>query len=99
MKAGAGNQQPVAVLNMLKVDSGQVFFEGGYPEEQQERIEKERRDMQLIFGTLWLLNPRMTIGSALEVLYIHHIRIRMSGKVIELIEMVGLNKIIYRGIL
>ena len=86
-----------AVLNMLKVDSGQVFFEGkDILKSSRKELKKIRRDMQLIFqDPFGSLNPRMTIGSALEeVLYIHHIRDKneRQKRVIELIEMVGLNK-------
>lgn len=86
-----------AVLNMLKVDSGQVFFEGkDILKSSRKELKKIRRDMQLIFqDPFGSLNPRMTIGSALEeVLYIHHIRDKneRQKRVIELIEMVGLSK-------
>jgi oligopeptide transport system ATP-binding protein len=86
-----------AVLNMLKVDSGQVFFEGkNVLKSSRKELKKIRRDMQLIFqDPFGSLNPRMTIGSALEeVLYIHHIRDKneRQKRVIELIEMVGLSK-------
>ena len=86
-----------AVLNVVKVNSGQVIFEGkDILRSSRKELKKIRKDMQLIFqDPFGSLNPRMTIGSALEeVLYVHHLgdKSQRQKKVNELIDMVGLSK-------
>ncbi len=86
-----------AVLNMMKVNSGQVIFEGrDILKSNRNELKKIRKDMQLIFqDPFGSLNPRMTIGSTLEeVLYVHHLgdKSQRQKKVNELIDMVGLSK-------
>lgn len=86
-----------AVLNLLKVNSGQVIFEGkDIFKLGKKELKNTRKDMQLIFqDPFGSLNPRMTVGSALEeVLYVHRFgnKEQRRKRVAELIDMVGLSK-------
>ena len=84
-----------AILRLLKPKEGQVFFEGEdillYDRAQMKNI---RKSMQLIFQDPFAsLNPRMTIGDAIEeVLFVHKMKNsdKRKERIKELLEMVGL---------
>lgn len=85
-----------ALVGLLKPSSGHILVEGqnllsGSHEDQK----KWRKNLQLIFQDPFSsLNPRITIGAAIEeALRFHRIlpsRKQQSEKVVELLEMVGL---------
>ncbi len=85
-----------AVLQLHKPTSGRVLFEGvdlvTLPETD---LRKMRRKMQMIFQDPYAsLNPRMTIGEIIgEPLRLHGLATRKESdeKVVELLELVGLN--------
>lgn len=86
-----------AIIGLIKAKEGQVLFEGqDVLSMTKKRLKKIRKDMQLIFQDPFAsLNPRMTIGEALEeVLYVHNFggKEARRKRVEELVEMVGLSK-------
>lgn len=86
-----------AILRLVEANEGQVIFEGkDVLSMNKKNLKRLRKDMQLIFQDPYAsLNPRMTIGAALEeVLYVLGMRGKKERKkkVADLVEMVGLNK-------
>ncbi len=85
-----------AILQLHKPSSGRVLFEGvdlvTLPDAE---LRKMRRKMQMIFQDPYAsLNPRMTIGEIIgEPLRLHGLADRAGSdeKVVELLELVGLN--------
>jgi len=85
------------VLRLIEPTSGEVWLEGrsvttlaGKP------LGALRRDMQIIFQDPYAsLNPRMTVGAIIgEALTIHNLarsRAEYEGRVVELLQLVGLN--------
>lgn len=86
-----------AILRLVNAAAGKVFFEGeNIFEFDKPRLKALRKKMQLIFqDPFGSLNPRMTVGEALEeVLYVHNMgdAKQRRKRAIELLEMVGLTK-------
>jgi len=86
-----------AVLRLVQADGGEVFFEGeDLLKLRGRRLKAVRKKVQLVFQDPYAaLNPRLTIGSALdEVLFIHRLGSAdmRRKRAIELMEMVGLTK-------
>jgi oligopeptide/dipeptide ABC transporter ATP-binding protein len=84
------------ILNLLRPDSGSVFFDGmdvGALNRREAR--KLRKRMQIIFQDPFSsLNPRMSVGAMLEeILAVHEIvpPAERKARVTSLLEMVGLN--------
>ena len=85
------------VLRLIEPTSGEVWLEGrsvttlaGKP------LGALRRDMQIIFQDPYAsLNPRMTVGAIIgEALTIHNLarsRAEYEGRIVELLQLVGLN--------
>ncbi len=85
------------MLRLITPDCGQVHFNGkDITHLSQAQIRKIRPEMQMVFQDPYSsLNPRMTVEAMLsEPLHVHKIvpRERVQNRVIELLEMVGLNK-------
>ncbi|MCY0875700.1 MAG: ABC transporter ATP-binding protein [Firmicutes bacterium] len=83
------------VLRLLEADAGRVVFQGrDLSRLSVSELRKERRHMQIIFqDPLASLNPRMTVGSAIEdAMIIQGIasRVQRKMRVNELLERVGL---------
>lgn len=86
-----------AVLRLVKADEGRIFFEGeDLLRLNGRKLKAVRKKIQLVFQDPFsALNPRLTIGSAMdEVLHIHHLGGHDDRKkrAAELMEMVGLTK-------
>lgn len=86
-----------AILRLVKVKSGKVLFEGkDILALSKNQLKAARSDLQLIFQDPFAsLNPRMSIGDAIEeVLYVHNYGTKpeRKRKTEELIELVGLSK-------
>ncbi|MGM0395722.1 MAG: ABC transporter ATP-binding protein [Bacillota bacterium] len=86
-----------AILRLLKVNSGKVLFEGkDVLKLNKNELKETRKNMQLIFQDPYAsLNPRMTIGDAIEeVLHVHNFgtKLQRKSRTEELIELVGLSK-------
>src|SRR5271166_1369054 len=85
------------ILRLIEPTAGEVWFEGrNVIEFDHAKLEKLRRDMQIIFQDPYAsLNPRMTIGAIIgEALIIHRLaknRSAFEDRVAELLEIVGLN--------
>ncbi len=84
------------VLQLQKPTSGKVLFEGvDLVTLEDKKLRKMRRKMQMIFQDPYAsLNPRMTIGEIIgEPLRLHGLADRKGSdlKVMELLELVGLN--------
>lgn len=84
------------ILKLIEPESGQIIFNGvDITFKNAKAMRPLRRDMQIIFQDPYAsLNPRMTVGNAIaEPLKIHKIvpRNKRRERVIELLEMVGLN--------
>ncbi len=85
-----------SILQLQKPTSGKVLFEGADLVTMKETdLRKMRRKMQMIFQDPYAsLNPRMTIGEIIgEPLRLHGLADRKESdlKVMELLELVGLN--------
>ncbi|HCU07951.1 MAG TPA: hypothetical protein DF480_03110 [Clostridiales bacterium] len=86
-----------AILRLVKAQAGSVIFEGrDILQLKKQELKTIRKDMQLMFQDPFAaLNPRMSIGDALEeVLYVHRIGLKTERKkkAEELIETVELNR-------
>jgi oligopeptide/dipeptide ABC transporter ATP-binding protein len=86
-----------AILRLVEPKEGNVLFEGKEVLKFDKReLKLFRKEMQLIFQDPFAsLNPRMTVGDALdEVLYVHRMGNKKERKkrAIELLEMVGLTR-------
>ncbi|MBA1336794.1 MAG: Oligopeptide transport ATP-binding protein OppF [Firmicutes bacterium] len=86
-----------AILRLIEPNEGNVLFEGiDILKLNKIGLKPLRKKMQLIFQDPYAsLNPRMTVGDALnEVLYVHKLGNQNERKkrTIELLEMVGLTK-------
>lgn len=86
-----------AIMRLVKSREGEILFQGkDVLKMNKKQLKNTRKDMQFIFQDPFAsLNPRMTIGDALnEVLYVFHYgdKEKRQKRVEELIEMVGLNK-------
>jgi oligopeptide transport system ATP-binding protein len=84
------------VLRLIEPTAGRIEFQGqNVMDLSPSRLRAMRRDMQLVFQDPFSsLNPRMTIGDALEEpLIVHRLfdRVERKRKVAEMLEMVGLN--------
>lgn len=91
-----------AILGLIPVNSGEIIYKGedllelahsGSP----EKLKALRKDIQIVFQDPYSsLNPRMTIGSAImEPMQVHKLYSKDAQrreKVIELLEIVGLNE-------
>jgi len=87
-------------LKLDRPDSGRILFKGkNIFELRQEALKQFRRRVQIIFQDPFSsLNPRKTVGSIIgEPLLIHNIASRRDapGKVIRLMELVGLRRDYY----
>ncbi|OZB90697.1 ABC transporter ATP-binding protein [Paenibacillus sp. XY044] len=83
------------VLRLLESDQGRIVFDGvDLSGVKKNKLRELRRDMQIIFqDPRASLNPRMTVGDAIEdAMAIHKIGTKASRRlrVIELLERVGL---------
>ncbi len=86
-----------AILRLVRATEGQVLFEGtNVLDMTSTELQKVREKMQFIFQDPFAsLNPRMSIGKALEeVLYVHRMgdQAVRRAQVVELMDMVGLSK-------
>ncbi len=86
-----------AILRLLKVNSGSVLFEGkDVLKLSKNQLKETRKNMQLIFQDPYAsLNPRMTIGDAIEeVLLVHNFGTKLQRKerTEELVQLVDLSK-------
>lgn len=86
-----------AVLRLVDAAAGKVFFEGDdLLKLNGQKLKAVRKKIQLVFQDPYAaLNPRLTIGGALdEVLYIHRFGkpAERKKRADELMEMVGLTK-------
>ncbi|MEW5784967.1 MAG: oligopeptide/dipeptide ABC transporter ATP-binding protein [Bacillota bacterium] len=86
-----------AILRLVNAAAGEVFFEGeNLLKLNGKRLKAVRKKIQLVFQDPFAaLNPRLTIGGALdEVLYIHRLGQSATRKkrAAELMEMVGLTR-------
>ncbi len=85
-----------AILRLLEPYEGQVYFEGqDIIKYNSQKLKMVRKNIQIIFQDPFAsLNPRMTIGSAIEeVLYVHKMgdNNKREERTKELLEMVGLS--------
>jgi oligopeptide transport system ATP-binding protein len=85
-----------AILQLQRPTAGEVLFEGRDLTKLRGReLRPLRRHMQMIFQNPYAsLNPRMTVGGIVaEPLRVHHLLrgAALQGRVMELIELVGLN--------
>src|SRR6185295_9298003 len=84
------------VLRLIEPTSGEIVFEGrDVIRMDSDQLRALRRDIQIIFqDPLSSLNPRMTVGSIIgEALTIHGLaktRREFTERVVELLEIVGL---------
>lgn len=83
------------VLRLLESDKGRILFEGmDLSSVKKKKLRELRRDMQIIFqDPKASLNPRMTVGEAIEdAMAIHKIGTKVSRRerMSELLERVGL---------
>lgn len=86
-----------AILRLIQPNEGSVLFEGtDVLKLNKSRLKALREKIQLIFQDPYAsLNPRMTVGDALnEVLYVHRLGNQHERKkrTAELLDMVGLTK-------
>jgi oligopeptide transport system ATP-binding protein len=85
------------VLRLIEPSSGEVWFEGrSVTALKGKALGAVRRDMQIIFQDPYAsLNPRMTVGTIIgEALTIHKLaktRAEFEDRIVELLELVGLN--------
>jgi oligopeptide transport system ATP-binding protein len=85
------------VLRLIEPSSGEVWFEGrSVTALRGKALGAVRRDMQIIFQDPYAsLNPRMTVGTIIgEALTIHKLaktRAEFEDRIVELLELVGLN--------
>jgi oligopeptide transport system ATP-binding protein len=85
------------VLRLTEPTSGEVWLDGRCVSWMNEKdLGAVRRDMQIIFQDPYAsLNPRMTVGAIIgEALTIHRLaktRIEYEDRVVELLQLVGLN--------
>ncbi|HTI80205.1 MAG TPA: dipeptide ABC transporter ATP-binding protein [Acetobacteraceae bacterium] len=85
------------ILRLIEPTEGEVWFEGrNVIAFDRGELEALRRDMQIIFQDPYAsLNPRMTVGQIIgEALIIHGLakdRRAFQDRVVELLEIVGLN--------
>ncbi len=85
------------VLRLIEPTSGSVWLEGrSVTELDGKALGAVRRDMQIIFQDPYAsLNPRMTVGAIIgEALTIHRLaktRVEFAERVVELLQLVGLN--------
>jgi len=85
------------VLRLIEPTSGEVWLDGRCVSWMNVRdLGAVRRDMQIIFQDPYAsLNPRMTVGAIIgEALTIHHLtktRGEYEDRVVELLQLVGLN--------
>lgn len=85
-----------AVLGLLGVDSGSIYFDGrDITKLSAEEMKKQRRSMQMIFQDPYAsLDPRMTVGfSIAEPMLIHGIcdKAQIERRVSDLLKRVGLS--------
>lgn len=85
-----------AVLGLLGVDSGSIYFDGrDITKLSAEEMKKQRRSMQMIFQDPYAsLDPRMTVGfSIAEPMLIHGIcdKAQIEKRVSDLLKRVGLS--------
>ena len=84
------------ILRLIEPTAGEVWFEGkNVTALDSNALTSLRRDMQIIFQDPFAsLNPRMTVGAIIgEALIIHNLaksRKEFEGRVVELLEIVGL---------
>jgi oligopeptide transport system ATP-binding protein len=85
------------ILRLIEPTAGEIWFDGRNVTELGGReLGSLRRDMQIIFQDPYAsLNPRMTVGSIIgEALIIHRLtkgRREFEGRIVELLETVGLD--------
>jgi oligopeptide transport system ATP-binding protein len=85
------------ILRLIEPTAGEIWFEGrNVVEFDDAELAALRRDMQIIFQDPYAsLNPRMTVGAIIgEALTIHGLakdRQAYEARVVELLEIVGLN--------
>ncbi|HVZ45155.1 MAG TPA: dipeptide ABC transporter ATP-binding protein [Ramlibacter sp.] len=85
------------ILRLIEPTSGEVWFDGkNVIAQDRSQLRALARDMQIIFQDPYAsLNPRMTVGSIIgEALAIHKLAANAKAatdRVVELLEMVGLN--------
>lgn len=82
------------ILRLQEPTAGKVVFEGeNILNSDRKRMLELRREMQIVFQDPQAsLNPRMTVGNIIaQPLKIHSRTVRISARVYELLEMVGLN--------
>ena len=85
------------ILRLIEPTSGEVWFEGrNVTALQKTELRALARDMQIIFQDPYAsLNPRMTVGAIIgEALIIHKLaptRSAFEGRIVELLETVGMN--------
>ena len=85
------------VLRLIEPTSGGVWLEGRSVTDLDDKaLGALRRDMQIIFQDPYAsLNPRMTVGAIIgEALTIHRLaktRVEFAERVVELLQLVGLN--------
>ncbi|HEV2301882.1 MAG TPA: oligopeptide/dipeptide ABC transporter ATP-binding protein [Stellaceae bacterium] len=86
-----------AILRLVEPSSGEVWLEEkNVTALRAKALGPLRRDMQIIFQDPYAsLNPRMTVGAIIgEALVIHRLartRVEFEDRVLELLELVGLN--------
>jgi oligopeptide transport system ATP-binding protein len=84
------------ILRLIEPSSGEVTFKGADVRQMSgETLRALRRDMQIIFQDPYAsLNPRLTVAAIIgEALQIHNLaksRREMEGRVVQLLETVGL---------
>lgn len=86
-----------AILRLIEPDSGEIFFESeDLRKLSSEQLRIKRREMQMVFqDPLASLNPRMTIGEAVEdPLVVHNIgdKAERKEKVKEYLNIVGIGE-------
>jgi len=85
------------ILRLIEPTAGEVWFEGrNVTALQKTELRALARDMQIIFQDPYAsLNPRMTVGAIIgEALIIHKLaptRSAFEGRIVELLETVGMN--------
>jgi len=90
------------LLRLIEPDSGAVYYKGrNIMKLSLKEFRKLRRELQIVFQDPYSsLNPRLTIGQAIEepmkVHRIYDTAIKCKQKCIELLEKVGLNETYYK---
>ena len=90
-----------SILQLVPVTEGHVYFKGtNLTKLKKKKLLALRKEMQIVFQDPYgSLNPRKTIGQMIdEPLLVHKMfdsSVKRRQRVIELIEMVGLNADIY----